>query len=192
MIEVLILAGGRGERFGSNKLLAELHGRPMVLHTALRLQADRRFAPTVVTCHSEVRKLCMANGIACLFSEECLKGLSGSVRAGVRVLSGKGVEEILFCSGDQPFLKGETLAAFHKAWKASGKPLGSCLAGSNPTNPVIITKAYYPALLTLEGEQGGRKILREHPEDCFLWSLPDPGEARDIDTYQQFLKEQPV
>lgn len=192
MIEVLILAGGRGERFGSNKLLAELNGRPMVLHTALRLQADRRFDPVVVTCHSEVRRLCKANGLTCIFSEECLKGLSGSIRAGVQELSGKGAEEILFCSGDQPFLTADTLAAFHRAWKASGKPLGSCLAGQDPTNPAIFTKEYYPALLKLEGEQGGRRILRNHPESCFLWSLPDPNEARDIDTYQQFLKEQPV
>ena len=83
MIEILVLAGGRAERFGSNKLLADLNGTPMVLHVPLRLQWDRRFHVTVVTCHGEVLKLCKANGISCVFSEECLQGLSGSIRSGV-------------------------------------------------------------------------------------------------------------
>lgn len=192
MIETIILAGGRAERFGSNKLLAELNGRPMVLHTALRLQWDRRFRVTVVTCHDAVRKLCKENGIACIYSEECLKGLSGSIRAGVRELAEKGAEEVCFCAGDQPFLTADTLAAFHKAWQASGKPMGSCLAGDDPTNPAIFSKDCYPALLSLEGDAGGRRILSARPEDCFFWPLPNPDEARDIDTPEQFLKEQPV
>ncbi len=190
MIEILVLAGGRAERFGSNKLLADLNGTPMVLHVPLRLQWDRRFHVTVVTCHGEVRKLCKANGISCVFSEECLQGLSGSIRAGVQALAAEGAEAICFCAGDQPFLKADTLAAFHKAWKASGKSMGSCLAGDDPTNPAIFSKECFPALLSLEGDQGGRRILREDPEDCFYWPLPDPCEARDIDTLQQYQKEQ--
>lgn len=190
MIETIILAGGRAERFGSNKLLADLNGRPMVLHTALRLQWDRRFRVTVVTCHDAVRKLCKENGIACIYSEECLKGLSGSIRAGVQALAAEGADAICFCAGDQPFLKADTLAAFHKAWQASSKPMGSCLAGGDPTNPAIFSKERFPALLSLKGDQGGRRILREDPEDCFYWPLPDPREARDIDTLQQYQKEQ--
>ena len=192
MIEILVLAGGRAERFGSNKLLADLNGTPMVLHVPLRLQWDRRFHVTVVTCHGEVLKLCKANGISCVFSEECLQGLSGSIRSGVRALAEKGTESICFCAGDQPFLTADTLAAFHEAWRLSGRPMGRCLADGDPTNPAIFSKACYPALLSLEGEQGGRRILSGHPEDCFLWPLPDPREARDIDTLQQYQKEQHV
>ena len=107
MIEILVLAGGRAERFGSNKLLADLNGTPMVLHVPLRLQWDRRFHVTVVTCHGEVLKLCKANGISCVFSEECLQGLSGSLRAGVQALAAEGAEAICFCAGDQPFLKAD-------------------------------------------------------------------------------------
>lgn len=190
MIETIILAGGRAERFGSNKLLADLNGRPMVLHTPLRLQEDGRFRVTVVTCHEDVRKLCEANGIACIYSEECRKGLSGSIRAGVQALAAEGAEAICFCAGDQPFLQADTLAAFHKAWTASGKSMGSCLAGDDPTNPAIFSKERFPALLSLEGDKGGRRILREDSKDCFYWPLPDPCEARDIDTLQQYQKEQ--
>ena len=54
----------------------------------------------------------------------------------------------------------------------------------------IFSKECFPALLSLKGDQGGRRILREDPEDCFYWPLPDPCEARDIDTLQQYQKEQ--
>ena len=187
-IPAVILAGGSASRFGSNKLLAELNGLPLVLHTALRLQEDGGFNLLAVTCHDAVRDLFAQRGIACLLTETCRQGLSGSVRAGVSAMREKGAEEILFFAGDQPFLKAETLHAFYEAWQRSGKGLGSCLAEGSPTNPAIFTRQYFSSLCSLEGDRGGRKILQENPADCFFWPLPDPAQAEDIDTIKQLQR----
>ena len=164
MIHVIVLAGGAGRRFGSNKLLADLNGLPLVMHTPLRLQRAGGFDVTVVTCHEEVKKLCGEAGIACLFSQLCREGLSGSVRAAARSLKDRGCEAALFCSGDQPFLTPDLLRGFYASWQTSGK-------GDD--------------LMTLEGDAGGRAVLRACERDCWFYELPYPPEAADIDLPQQ-------
>lgn len=185
MIHVIVLAGGAGRRFGSNKLLADLNGLPLVMHTPLRLQRAGGFDVTVVTCHKEVKKLCGEAGIACLFSQLCREGLSGSVRAAARSLKDRGCEAALFCSGDQPFLTPDLLRGFYASWQTSGKGLGSCRAGDRVTNPAIFSAPYFDDLMTLEGDAGGRAVLRACESDCWFYELPYPPEAADIDLPQQ-------
>ena len=185
MISVVILAGGGSRRFGSNKLLADLNGLPLVMHTALRLQKAGGFDVTVVTCHEEIKQLCEEAGVACLFSELCREGLSGSVRAAVQHLAGAGCASAVFCGGDQPFLTAQTVQAFYDAWQQSGKGLATCLAHGAVTNPAGFSAPYFPALTALEGDRGGRAVLQAHAEDCFVYPLTDPGEAADIDVPEQ-------
>ena len=166
MIPVIVLAGGEGSRFGSNKLLAELDGLPLALHTPLRLQEAGGFAVTLVTCHEEVRDLCLAHGLDCLYTRACREGLSGSVRAAAERLAEQDVPAAVFCAGDQPFL-------------------GTCMAGGRPTNPAVFSAPYFAALTRLTGDTGGRAVLREHPEDCFVYELADGAEAADIDVPEQ-------
>ena len=42
----LLLAAGGSKRFGSNKLLANLDGQPLVLHSAKTLNEDSEILPT--------------------------------------------------------------------------------------------------------------------------------------------------
>lgn len=185
MIPVIVLAGGAGRRFGSNKLLADLNGLPLVMHTPLRLQKAGGFDVTVVTCHEKVRELCEEAGLTCLFSECCREGLSGSVRTAAEYLMESGAPAAVFCGGDQPFLTAETLQAFYEIWRRSGKGLASCRADGQVTNPVIFSAPYYEMLTGLSGETGGRAVLRANEGDCCFYELTDSREAVDIDLPEQ-------
>ncbi len=185
MIPVVVLAGGAARRFGSNKLLAELNGLPLVMHTPLRLQKAGGFDVTVVTCHEEVKQLCEEAGLTCLFSECCREGLSGSVRAAAEHLIDRGVPAAVFCGGDQPFLTAEALRNFYEAWQSSGNGLGTCCADGQVTNPVIFSSLYFETLTELTGDTGGRAVLRANKADCFFYELADPHEIMDIDLPQQ-------
>ncbi len=185
MIPVIVLAGGAGRRFGGNKLLADLNGLPLVMHTPLRLQKADGFDVIVVTCHKEVKKLCEVAGLTCLFSERCKEGLSGSVRAAAEYLMESGTPAAVFCGGDQPFLTAETMRDFYGSWQRSGKGLASCREEGQVTNPVIFSAPYFEELTKLTGDTGGRAVLRAHVADCFYYDLPDPHEAADIDSPEQ-------
>jgi molybdenum cofactor cytidylyltransferase len=185
MIPLIVLAGGAGKRFGSNKLLADLNGLPLVMHAPLRLQKAGGFDVTVVTCHEKVRELCEAADLTCVFSERCKEGLSGSVRAAAEHLMERGAPAAVFCGGDQPFLTAETIRDFYEAWQRSGRGLASCRAEDQVTNPVIFSAPYFEELTELTGDTGGRAVLRAHAGDCCYYDLPDPFEAVDIDDPQQ-------
>ena len=79
----VVMASGLGRRFGGNKLLAELGGKPLirwVLDVTEGLFARR----VVVTRHPEIEALCRRQGV-----EALLHGLpwrSGTVRLGLEAL----------------------------------------------------------------------------------------------------------
>ena len=185
MIPVIVLAGGEGRRFGSNKLLADLNGLPLVMHMPLRLQRAGGFDVTVVTCHEKVRELCEEAGLTCLFSECCREGLSASVRTAAEYLMESGAPAAVFCGGDQPFLTAETLRAFYETWRRSGKGLASCCTEGQMTNPAIFSPAYLKDLTALTGDTGGRAVLRANEGDCCFYELTDSREAVDIDLPEQ-------
>jgi len=60
----VIMASGMGTRFGSNKLMADFRGEPLVCRALQATEGlfDRR---VVVTRHGEVQKLCRELGVEC-------------------------------------------------------------------------------------------------------------------------------
>ena len=66
------MASGLGTRFGSNKLMANLDGAPLIAH-AIRA-CDGLFAKRVaVTRHRDVAKLCRSLGVEAVMHDEPLR-----------------------------------------------------------------------------------------------------------------------
>ena len=123
----VIMASGLARRFGSNKLLADFGGRPLLCR-ALEVTATPALAARVVVTRSaEVKALCDAQAVPCLLHS--LPGRNDTVRLGLEALLEQcpGLAGCIFLPGDQPLLQRETLESLllprHKK-KQSGRSSG--------------------------------------------------------------------
>lgn len=176
----IVMASGLGRRFGGNKLMAELNGRPLAVH-ALALAAAPVFAGRIaVTRSAEVEALCRAEGFPVLRHAEPRR--SDTVRLGLTALLAQqpDLQGCVFLPGDQPCLTRQTLdalaiGAVPDTIRRPAAPDGT------PGSPVLFGRDYFAALLHLPEGCGGSAVLRAHPQAIRL--LPTPAaELRDIDT----------
>ena len=117
----VIMASGLARRFGSNKLLADFGGRPLLCR-ALEVTATPALAARVVVTRSaKVKALCDAQAVPCLLHS--LPGRNDTVRLGLEVLLEQcpNLAGCIFLPGDQPLLQRETLEALITAFAQTQK-----------------------------------------------------------------------
>ena len=181
--ELILLAAGFSRRYGSNKLLAPWKGKPMYCWTLEKLEALTAEHPDwsclVVTQYPEIEADCLEQGILCLHNSGAEEGIASSIRL---ALSRAEEEYAAFFVADQPEMTLETLQGFLTGFFASGKGLGCLSSKGRLGNPCVFSKAYFPQLLTLRGDRGGKAVLQRHPEDLYQYEVSNPAELEDIDT----------
>ena len=102
MIGGIVLAGGRSRRIGSPKALLDWHGRPLVVHAAIQLQAALgRQAPLVVV-HAPGQPLPpLPEGVEITADRAEGRGPLEGLLAGLTVLGGRAEAGIVVAT-DQP------------------------------------------------------------------------------------------
>lgn len=182
MIHILFLAAGQSRRYGSNKLLALYDEKPLyrygldAVRTAIRNREDCTL--TVITCWQEIAENCMADGIRCVFCPESYHGISYSIRAGIHSCEPLEPEDYLcFSVADQPKMTPESIVRLLDT--VSEHPLTACLTcGEQSGNPTLFSAVLADELCALEGDRGGKNVMRRHTErhrnvPCTLEELLD-------------------
>lgn len=179
---VVILAAGAGTRFGGNKLNALVKNRPLYEYTLDRVQAFGAFPAFIVTGSEEIALEAEKRGIMTVWNTEPEKGISLSLKLGLKkaLESRPYLKGILFSVCDQPGLDVSTMQLLFRT--ASLHPGCIVCAGNSRRtgNPVCWDEAFFPELLALTGDEGGRQIIRKHKEKVRIIQV-DPEELKDID-----------
>lgn len=187
-IAILYLAAGNSRRFGENKLLFSIEGKPMYRCLLDRLvQAKKQHSNwelIVVTQYPEVQKdlaLLEKEGILrTVYSPQSEKGISYSIRAGLQ--AAENADACAFFVADQPFLSRETAEGFLKEMERKNSSLGCVIWEERVGNPVWFSRIYFPELQSLEGDCGGRKVFRRHEEQADFYPVQSEKELQDLDT----------
>ncbi|MBN2171249.1 MAG: putative selenium-dependent hydroxylase accessory protein YqeC [Candidatus Krumholzibacteriota bacterium] len=161
---LVVLAAGGGERFGGDKRLFPLRGRPLLDRTlAVFARARLRerivvLGPAARDAGGEAAALARARGFRPVFCEDAARGRSASLRAGLAALS-PDADSLLLALGDMPALRGATVAALlDEAARRPGRVLRPA-HGGRPGHPVLLPRATFEALAVLEGDHGPRDLL---------------------------------
>ena len=189
----VIMASGLARRFGSNKLLADFGGRPLLCR-ALEVTATPALAARVVVTRSaEVKALCDAQAVPCLLHS--LPGRNDTVRLGLEALLSElpGLAGCIFLPGDQPLLRKESLEAMVRDFSALDKKERAILrlgfrAGDGTErlgSPVLFGSSYFGALCSLPEGKGGGVVIRRYPESVRAVYAARQEELEDADTAEE-------
>ena len=105
-ITAIVLAAGRSERMGANKLLADLAGKPLIRHSIEMLLASSVYDVIVVTGNEDekVRKALRSLDVAFAHNPNFAEGLSTSLKIGLNAVS-LDADGALICLGDMPLIE---------------------------------------------------------------------------------------
>lgn len=190
-IAMIILAAGNSRRFGGNKLLYEIDGRPMYKHIFGQISKAKSEIETenkivcsiaVVTQYETIAETARGNGVQVLYNLHPDRGISLSVQIGLK--AHLDADAALFTVSDQPWLTSETIIGLVKTFLDSKRGIACVSYQEKLGNPCIFKKKYYEELLALEGDKGGKKIIMKHLEDTQIYEVKEERELKDIDYCQ--------
>ncbi len=173
----VIMASGMGTRFGGNKLMADFHGKPMILRALDATEGVFR-KRVVVTRHSDVAELCRMHNVETIVHD--LPHRSDTVRLGIEALDES--DSCVFCPGDQPLLSRETVISLALSAKNNPDEIWRVSCDSTPGAPVLFPKWTFGELHSLPEGKGGSWVMKNHPETVRAIQIDDPYELVDADT----------
>ncbi len=181
----VILAAGAATRFGGNKLLVELEGRPLVRHVIDAAVAAGLDPIVIVEPPSGSLREIDLEPARRVVNPTPQEGLSSSVRLGLRALEADAdrfVEAAVILPGDQPRVRPATIRAVIAA--AGDRPATPFVvarhAADRAPNPVFVRRSMWRLADELAGDRGFGPVLAAHPE--LVREVAIEGANPDIDT----------
>ena len=91
-----------------------------------------------------------------------------------------GLKGILFSVCDQPGLDPATMQQIFRVSSLHPGSIVCAGSGGKTGNPVCWDASFFPELLALEGDEGGRQIMKKYRDKVRIVQA-DPEELKDID-----------
>lgn len=180
----LLLAGGSATRFGSQKLLADFRGAPLVAHAARRLAEGCGATVLAVIAPGSAALLEVLEPLGCevLESDRCALGLGGSLSAAVEASAA--ADGWIVALGDMPLVPVEAIRGVHRAVR-DGALIAAPVHGGRRGHPVGFGGALFGELAALRGDAGAREVVRRQEGRLVRLPCDDPGVLEDVDTPAQ-------
>lgn len=189
-MDAILLAAGNSSRFGTNKLLYELDGKRMYRYVLEKLYRQKRMGNlnriVVVSQYEEIFADIRENfpEIETVLNPQPERGIASSLKLGLEVLQKEVSQACLFAVADQPCLTETSLEKMIRMWERKPGGIVAAACGEKTGNPVIFSEKYYGELMELNGDVGGKCVVRRHPGEVALCEMPTE-ELRDFDTLKE-------
>ncbi|WP_415753559.1 nucleotidyltransferase family protein [Pseudomonas leptonychotis] len=182
----LMLAAGRGSRFGSDKRIALMaDGCSLLAASVERAQQVFSQVHVLLRVEDDSQTLGLAADCRLLRCAEADQGMGHSLAAGIRALAGQDADAIAVMLGDMPWISTNSLQQLCE--QATPERIVYPLCEGQRGHPVLFGRAFWPQLLNLTGDQGARELLQAHAAVCHPVVLDDAGVLRDVDRPEALL-----
>lgn len=185
-VGTVLLAAGRGTRFGANpKLLSPLDGKPLVRHAAEAAVAAGLGPVVAVLGHAgeQIRAALAGLPLTVVENPDYAEGLSTSLRAGLDALPGE-ITAALVLLGDMPRVGPGLLVRLAEGFRSASVAPSAVVPvrDGRRGNPVLLNRRLLgPGIATLDGDRGAGPLLARR-DDVFELPVDEAGVLIDVDT----------
>jgi molybdenum cofactor cytidylyltransferase len=193
---ILILAAGNSTRFGSIKQLLPFNGKTLLQHAIDEaIGADADSIVIVVGANADEVSASIDNtGVEIVLNNHWQDGMASGIVAGVGKISSlhNNLHNMIIAVCDQPFVTSALFKQLYQTQSESQKGIVACAYADTIGTPVLFTQKYFDHLLSLQGEEGAKKLLKTYAFDVATVNFPNGN--IDVDTevdYQELLRKRP-
>ena len=192
MTDAIILAAGNSKRFGpTNKLFTQLYSKPLISHVVNEICKSKVKNIFVITGkdHDQICDILNNYRVNVIKNQNHIFGINSSISLGIKNLDPVS-NSVMICLGDMPLLLSKDynkLLKFNNNFGGKDKitvPFNSNKNG----NPVIFGSEFYKKLLSLKGDEGGKKIIDENNNHLVKFFTDFKGFYYDIDVKNDILE----
>ncbi len=185
-LATILLAAGRSRRFGrDDKLLASLHGRPLVEHAAAAIRAVTASAHFAMVSNPAVASL-VGPSFTLLHPHHEDAGLGDNIAFACRHVVKQGFDQVLIHLGDMPLVPTGHLATLAARCAGSLSCAAATCGAAGLGVPASFRAGWLDLLAELEGDAGAAVVMRGRdvdPVEAAAASLRDVDQRADLKAF---------
>ena len=189
-ISATILAAGQSRRMeNDNKLLLPIEGVPIIQHVC-KTVLTANLNPVIVITGYENENVSQAipkevDNI--VYNPDWDSGMASSIYEGISSLP-ENVDGNMIVLGDMPMISTDTLQLLMGQFiKQKGRLIIYPIYEDRQANPVIFPKKYFSEILSLTGDRGCKKVLKQYPENVIGIPIQSQEVVLDCDTKDDYF-----
>ncbi len=169
----VVLAAGSSTRMGSNKLLLDIDGEPMLRHVAGRA-VGAGLDPVLVVLGFEAERLAPAlEGLTCsvLVNGDYERGMNSSFCCGLARVP-EDASAVVIMLGDMPFITAAMIRALVAKFRGTDTPLVVSRYGHVTAPPTLFSRSLFPEFRVSDGDGCGKEVVSRYRDAAVEVPLP--------------------
>jgi molybdenum cofactor cytidylyltransferase len=191
MICAIVLAAGRSQRMGTQKLLLPFAGSTMIARVVdafLGAPVDRVIV-VIRPGEQQIREALAGRTVVFVENPDSAGDMLSSIRCGLRALP-PDVTTVAVSPGDQPSIEPGLIDRLLTAFRAGTRSILVPVHNGRRGHPLLFAGRYRDELLTSYDGAGLRGLLQAHAAEVLQCPTDDAAVLEDLDTPDDFRQAQ--
>lgn len=193
-LDCIILAAGKANRFGCQKLLENLGEKKVLQYSLDSIPKDLFENIVIVSSNKKVFDSVLDPKIVPVLYDG--GPVSDSIKTGLekdrKLRNGFLPTGLMFINADQPFVKASTIENMINCFSNNPESVIRINYDGIPGNPVIFPQCAFEDLFSLSSDKGGCSILDSNKYNVLYVNASNKAELFDIDTKEDLYEAEKI